>query len=315
MDYHLDKKIQLNNKTEHKDLYSWCLQEIKNEKEQQGVRDLIPWKYDFYFTASELRLSQGLEFGKRSILEKEQRDEPTFQDSEVITATLHPGTCTDGELLEDAPEFSMFGTDRNITKFSLSISAVEEGKKEYCKVWGCVGYTMEVDFRDDTTPDAIVIYLGLSRERFTKFSKLISNKLIDVARVRIDRVSGFYSDWSPSISTDCVKVLACESEQKIDIPKDCEIEPPKLGNVGAFDLTLITRNKLNPKQNLNSLNISKLFGYNGKIHEEKIEESEDTNKRLLTQIAQNQVDQNKLVQLKIPIWITVVLLVILLLTV
>lgn len=315
MDYHLDNKIRLNDKTEHESLYSWCLQEINSEGEQIGS-DLIPWEWSFHFTASELRLSQGFEFGELSFFddeEKEQEEEPKFQDAEVITAIIHPGICTDGKWLDDDPRFSMLGTNRAITDFSIRISPVDEGEKEYCKVWGCVSYTSEIDFRDETTPDTVEIYLGLTKERFYKLAELISNKSIDVARIGISRVSGFYSDWSPSISTNSVKVLARGSEQEIDIPEGCKIDPPKLGSVGKFDLTLITRSKLDPKQNFNTLNISKLFedDYEMYEEEEEIEQPEDIKKLLLAQIANNQAE---LLKLKTPIWFIAILLGIFLLT-
>ena len=119
MDFHLDNEIRLNNKTENESLYSWCLQEINSEGTQAG-RDLIPWNWSFHFTASELRLIQGFEFGEESFLDDDEKV------SEVITATLHPGICTDGKWLEDDPRFSMLGTDRTITEFSLRISAGDE---------------------------------------------------------------------------------------------------------------------------------------------------------------------------------------------
>lgn len=316
MDSHLDNKIQLNNRTEHESLYSWCLQEINSEGEQIN-RDLIPWKWSFHFTVSELRLNQGFEFGELSLSEddeKEAEEEPNFQDTEVITANLHPGICTDGKWLEDDPRFSMLGTNRVITDFSLRINAVDEGEKEYCKVWGCVSYTSEIDFRDETTPDTIEIYLGLSKERFNRLAELISNKSIDVARIGMSRVSGFYSDWSPSISTNSVKVLARGSDQEIECPEGCEIEPPRLGDVGKFDLTLITRSKLDPKQNLRSLNISELFEDDYEMYEdeEEIEGAEDVNKIILAQIARNQAE---LIKLKTPVWFVAILLGMLLLTI
>lgn len=316
MDFHLDNEIRLNNKTENESLYSWCLQEINSEGTQVG-RDLIPWNWSFHFTASELRLIQGFEFGEESFLDDDEKvsedENKEFQDTEVITATLHPGICTDGKWLEDDPRFSMLGTDRTITEFSLRISAVDEGGKEYCNVWGCVSYTSEIDFSDETTPDTVQIYLGLSKERFDRLADLISSKTIDVVRIGVSRVAGFYCDWSPSITTNSVKVLARGSEQEIDVPDGCEIEPPRLGDVEKFDLTLITRGKFNLKQNFNTLNISKIFEDEYEVYEEEEEivEPEDVNKLLLTQIARNQAE---LLKLKKPVWFAAIFLGLLLLT-
>jgi len=205
----------------------------------------------------------------------------------------------------------MFGTDRAITDFSLRIDAVEKGEKEYCRVWGCVSYTAELDFRSDTTPDTIVIYLGLSRERFTKLSELIASKSIDVARIGVSRGAGFYSDWSPTITTDSVKILARGKEQEIEMPEGCEIEPPRLGDVESFDLTLITRSELNPKQNLESVNILKLFEDNDEGYEEE-EDPADINRLLLGQLAINQAE---LIKLRTPIWFVAALLGLLLITI
>lgn len=317
MDYHLDKKIRLNNQTKHESLYSWCLQEIGDNGEQIG-RDLIPWEWSFHFTASELLLNQSFKFGELSIFEdeEEKEEDTTFKDSEVITANLHPGVCDDGKRLESDPRFSMFGTDRGITDFSLRVNAVYDGKKEYCKVWGCVSFTSEIDFRYETTPDTVQIYLGLTKDKFDKLATLISNKTIDVVRVGVSKVSGFYSDWSPSISTDNVKVLVRGSEQKIDIPEGCEIEPPKLGDVGEFELTIITRSKLNPKQCFKALNITKLFEEDFEAYEEdeeevEVEEPEDVKKLLLAQIARNQLE---LLKLKTPVWLITLFLGLLLLS-
>jgi len=317
MDYHLEREIRLKDKTEHESLYSWCLEEIDSEGEKVGS-DLIPWKWSFHFTVSELRLNQGFEFGELSFFEEDEDEDETdkekelkLEDSEVISATLHPGICTDGKWLEDDATFSMFGTNRAITEFSLRIYKVESEEKEGCSIWGGVSYTSEIDFRNETSPDSIEIQLALSEARFDKLASLISSKEIDVVRLGLSRVSGLYSEWSPSISTSRVKVLARGSEQEIIKPVGCDIEPPRLSDVGKFNLTLITRCKLNPKQDLTTLNISKLFDED-EFYEEEVEETEDVTKMLLAKIAQNQIE---IIKLKTPLWIVAFLLGVLVLSV
>lgn len=312
MDYHLDKEIKLNNKTENEP-YTWCLQEIDSEGEQVG-RDLIPWNWSFHFTASELRLNQGFGFGELSLFEDDEsveKKEQKFEDDEIIIATLHPGICTDGKFLEDDPIFSMLGTDREITEFTIRIFRIDDSQKEGCRISGGVSYTSEVDFRDETSPDFIEIHLGLSKERFNKIADIISNKTVDLVRIGVSRVSGFYSDWSPSISTNSVKVLTHESEQEITKPGGCDIDPPTLGEVGKFDFTIITRRKLNLKQNLKILNISKLFEDKYEMYEDEVEEQEDITKLLMAQISNNQAE---IIKIKKPLWLVVILLGLLLLT-
>jgi hypothetical protein len=305
MDYHLEKQIRLNDKTEHKSLYSWCLEEIDSEGEKAG-KDFIPWAWSFHFTASELRLNQGFGFGELSLFgndekEQEENKEQNFEDSEVITAILHAGICTDGKRLEDDTRFSMFGTDRAITNFSLRIYKVENEEKERCQIWGGVSYTSEIDFRNETSPDSIEIHLALSEARFNKLAELISTNRIDSARIGLSRVSGFYSEWSPSISTRMVKVLTSGSEHEIIKSDGCDINPPRLGNIGKFDLTLITRCKLNPKQDFTALNISKAFDDDDFYEEEReVKEAEDLTQLALARIVQNQVE---IIKLKTPLWI------------
>jgi hypothetical protein len=54
-------------------------------------------------------------------------------------------------------------------------------------------------------------------------------------------VSGFYSEWSPSISTTSVKVLTTVDQQKIILPPGLEFEPPRLGYVGEARLYINQR--------------------------------------------------------------------------
>jgi hypothetical protein len=293
MDALLDRKIRFNNQTKYKRLYSWCLQEVENNGEEQGI-DLIPWNWSLYFTASELRLSHGIT--------GEIRENILFQDFEYIHANLHPGVCNDGKRLEDDVSFSMFGASRAITDFTLRITTIDGDEKEYCRAWGHVSYMSEISFRYRTEPDRVGFELGLSKKRFDKLASLISNKTIDVVRLRLKDVSGFYSQWSPDIFTDNVKVLTDASEHEIDTPEGCETEIPKLGDVGKFNLELTTRSKLNPKQSLESLNISKLFEDDFELFEveEEIEEPEDVSKLLLEQISRNQLE---LLKLKTPVWL------------
>jgi hypothetical protein len=58
--------------------------------------------------------------------------------------------------------------------------------------------------------------------------------------LRIGPVAGFYSEWSPSIPTDNVKVLTSGSEHKITLPPDYR-EPPRVGHVGTAELHINRR--------------------------------------------------------------------------
>lgn len=312
MDHHLEKQIRLKRRAKDERLYSdfhgaWCLEEIDDTGEKTG-RDWIPWKWRLYFSVSELCLNQGFS------LDNEQDKIQGFEESKVITGNLHPGICNDGKYLQDNPWFSMLGTDRRITNFGIRIHAICNNESEYCNIEGFISYTAEIDYHKETEPDYIVINLGLCETKFNQLANLISNKMIDVATINMRRVSGFYSVWRPSNETCSIKVLAPDSnEQKIIMPEGCKVNPPRLGEVGEFGLHLITRCKINPKQNFDVLDISKLFEEEDDFSEEEIQidEHEDINKLLLTAIVQNQLE---ILKLRVPIWIIAVLLAILVLS-
>ena len=73
----------------------------------------------------------------------------------------------------------------------------------------------------------------------------------------ISRVSGFYSNWSPSIFTNFIKVLT--DSHKIE-GFDASFKIPFLiGEVGSFRLTLNTLNSLNVKHNSQKFDFEQAF--------------------------------------------------------
>jgi len=237
------------------------------------------------------------------------------EETESITAILHPGFCNDGKWLEQDTVYSMFGTDRKIRDFSLTIDKLDdEDTTEHCYVSGFVSYTAEVDFLNETIDDMVFIGMFLSPQRFNNLAEIIKTKKADTVRVILSRVVGFYSEWSPSIRTSNIKILTRGGDQKIVHPEGCDITPPRIGQVGEFELSISHRSKLNPKQDFREINIDKLF-------EEEEEEETDlvgeftemesvTNKVLLTQLVRNELAIEKL---RTPLWLIYFLLLLFLL--
>src|SRR5271163_2139112 len=121
--------------------------------------------------------------------------------------TLRPGIRRNGEFVDDVT-FSMFGTKRAIRDFTLEIRPLDDSAKaEHCNAWGGVSYTTEIDFRNETVDDCIWFYLYVKPETFARYVALIDQGAIDTIIFSVKSVDGVYSDWSPSISTDKVKVL------------------------------------------------------------------------------------------------------------
>lgn len=311
MDYHLDHEIRLSEESKHKSLYSWSLQEFAKDGKQIG-RDQIPWPWSLYFTASELRHKKSVSIERSNESPNESQKSNSAKVSESITAVLHPGICTDGKSLKYDTLLSMFGTKRTLDHINLHIYRLDDNDTtERCNLWGCLSYTSEVDFRDETEPDTIEIYISLSRKKFDELCDIVKDKNAEIFQVILSGVSGFYSEWSPSVSTDRVKILVRGEEQKVVLPEGCHIAPPKLGEVESFELTAVRRKKLNLKQDLTPTVVEKIFEeeHQDRHHiEEPGDEESSSGSAMLVQLLKN---AQLIAKLSTPLWLIVILLVVL----
>lgn len=243
MDKHLDYQIKLSTDGKYKSLYPWSLQEFDDNGKQIG-RDQAPWQWDLYFE------SKNIKFGNATTLESDflqdvvgdwyetedlnRRDvQNRYQENLEVTQQEYV-SC---ELVPSSKEavdtkFYMFGTNRPILDITLSIG---KSDVETCRVFGAVSSTFEHDFRDLTNDDSISIGVHIKPEKFDKIVELAKTKKIDQIEVSIGEVRGFYSDWSPSISTHSVKVLT-KSDHDIEKPENCTINPPRLGYAGKISI-------------------------------------------------------------------------------
>ena len=158
------------------------------------------------------------------------------------------------------------------------------------------------------------LYLWLTPKRFNNLVEVIKAQRADIVRVRLGMVSGFYSEWSPSISTNYIKILAPEEDQKIIRPDNCKIAPQRLGEVGKFNLSIIQRNRINPKQDLRSINIDKLFEESDDYEEEDYDQEHSETQPDLSSLMLAKLARNELVlsQLRTPLWLIFIVLLLLL---
>lgn len=240
MNFHLERGLRLHSEPEHKSLYNWAINEIDAKGRQIG-HDQIPWDWTLHFTATSCVLGDSIDIKSQFQME-ETLLPPEIVQRQVIRARLHPGSPRDdGEYFRETT-FSMFGTDRAIKSFQLDIHPIADpAEQESCKAWGSVSYTSEIDFRDETVDDCIVFYLFVKPETFARYAAKIAHGSVDEMILSVGSVAGFYSEWSPSISTRNVKVLTKGSEQNIALPPGHQVEPPRLGHVGAAELYINRR--------------------------------------------------------------------------
>ncbi len=230
MKSHLERSVVLDSSSKFKNLYSWSVSEIGDASARAATKQ-IPWGCSVYFTLFDVQLVSSVTRDRFSIGGDEP---PIVVEKTYIRAKLRSGHPTD---ISRTIEYSMFGTARKIEDLSLSIYPKSAADLHDCRVFGGVSYTYEMDFREETCPDYLSFTLYLRDELFTQLASRIDQRAIGVGTLRVDSVDGFYSDWSPSISTSHIKVLTSdEKDHPVETPVGCEILLPRLGMVGSFDL-------------------------------------------------------------------------------
>ena len=244
MDFHLERGLRLLTEPEHKNLYNWAINEIDAQGRQIG-HDQIPWDWTLDFTATSCVLCDSIDIKSQfQIFQIEETTPapPEIVQRQVIRVQLRPGSLRDDVDYFRETTFSMFGTDRAIKSFQLDIHLIADpAEQESCMAWGSVSYTAEIDFRNETVDDCIVFHLFVKPETFARYAANIAHGSVDELILSVGSVDGFYSEWSPSISTRNVKVLTKGSEQKITLPPGHQVEPPRLGRVGAAELYINRR--------------------------------------------------------------------------
>jgi hypothetical protein len=236
MDYHFERRLRFK-ATPEESLYPCAIVEVDGDGEAVGS-DQIPFGWSTYFTATELVLSDAVEI----VTQREAENfEPQLNPEAVthrrrITAKLRPGDAR----IEDrsSPIYRMFGSDRTITDFQLDIRMLTDPTdQERCEAWGSPSCTTEVDFRNVTEVDVVVFHLWLKPESFARYVARIATTTVDRVVLRVKGVDGFYSEWSPGVSTQLIKVLTGDGETHlVETPGGERYDLPRLGHIGQAEL-------------------------------------------------------------------------------
>jgi hypothetical protein len=228
MKFNLNRKIRFVDEVKHGNLYEWALQEITSDGKVVG-RDQIPWRWTLTFVATGIRLLRDI---------KAKGDGTDAEDSESIQLELK--AYDRGGY---PPRFSMFGTDRTIRDFSLTVQRARADRPLQCMAWGFVSYETE---ERDTAPDTIGFEVGLPAGQFESLKATLLNGAGDHSILfSANCVSGFYSGWSPDIYPGDVKVLTPNREHDVTLPPNVD-GIPRLGAVGEFTLLLARRPPASP---------------------------------------------------------------------
>jgi hypothetical protein len=243
MESNLDLKVSLNENTEHKSLYAWCLDEYDSDNKKVDGK-YIPWAWSCYFRSDQLKVVRQLDLNRYDESYK-LLDKPRSDYKVSISGELRSGRSNEDTFL-DRVSYSMFGTNRKITKFYLSISsASEKDGLQGCRVYGIPSYDSEdSNFRTKTQDDYFGIDLYIDEVELNDIVQAVESKNADSVVLRISGVSGFYSYWSPTINTSNIKILT--SYHTITKPEGSTISPHLIGTADEFwiSLTKKSENKL-----------------------------------------------------------------------
>jgi hypothetical protein len=244
MKYQIDHKTKFFLENDYKSLYTWSLKEIDESGKIIG-RPQIPWSWSLNFTSTVINLSKSVALNSR---DNDVSENNSALLKEMLRSELFPeDRSARGQLaqmldIKKATTFSFFGTKRVIKKFALNIYPVGDNYPESCYAWGTVGWFDDEDFRYIEDEDRIEFHLKLRREKFEAIKESVTANNLLTLRVRLGGVSGFYSDWSPDIETDSIKVLADVKWQEIEIPDENLKDIGCLGAIDDFNLYINHRN-------------------------------------------------------------------------
>jgi hypothetical protein len=244
MEYDLTRKILYEN-TSGSTLYKWSLKEVDLETSKVGS-DQIPWTFSSYFTLNDLTV-----FHRVASDWLTKQESSRFEEAITIKANLQSGFLNDTGVLKDRINFSMFGTDRTINDISLRIKRLtDESKNEVCVSDGIVSYVSEIDFREEKVNDWLEFTITLRPSIFDNLVRRIETNSVNHAYLRLSGVHGFYSMWSPSISTYSVKVLTSGDFHKPENDPSQLSLLPTLGKVEEFALVFKSHYELYKEQEL-----------------------------------------------------------------
>ncbi len=222
MEYKLENRVRVSTKSPHQNLYSWFIEELDPATKKISP-NYVPWGWSLYFDAKALTVVRSLEF----------EDEKTSDVTEHIHGRLAPQTSD----RRAAARYSFFGTNRKIESFTLRIVKSKDDKESF-HVFGSPSYEHEWDFENLLQNDTVEVEIVLPASRFERIASFIESGN-PKAVVTLGGVHGFYSEWSPSIRTTDIKILANLKDQKVATEGAAEVDPPVLGKIGSFSFRLL----------------------------------------------------------------------------
>ena len=228
MEMERDFAVHYSTDIEHETLYGLCLRQTQEDGTQVGC-DLIPWHWSLNFEAEEVFHS--INYSKNRIGlddrdEDEKEDVANVDTSETIQAKLIPV-----ERLSSPPRYYMFGYRDAVKEISLEV--IRSSNDTRCTAFAFAKFRSEIDFRYEDVPHHLGFNLLLSEDKFVKILQLMRLNTLNRLFFRVRMVDGFYSGWSPEITTDSIHVLPRSCLEELNLEEHAD-RLPIIGKVQDF---------------------------------------------------------------------------------
>lgn len=227
----LERKLRIGTASDR----SWSLHEV----DDKGVKikdDWVPFTGFLAFTAKNIEVITILS-AYTDYTELKSR----------IVGTLISGAFGDCGL-ENQVNYSLFGSSARITKFSLRINKVDEGKNECCTLYAipAIPYDDVCIGLEELCEDNVEFDVYISSDKLNALITLIEKKTLANVTLLIYGIDGIYSPtwttWDPVGLTSSAKILSrgCEVENGDEF-KD---KIPYVGKVKKFELSFSSKIEL-----------------------------------------------------------------------
>jgi len=331
--HELNRTIKLNKNADNS-LYSWHLQEYDSEGNKVGYEFIPMQTGSIYLDVEKLTY---LDSFKRSGYDVKSSE---FSESEHIYGELTPNDPYVPSWRQNT--FSMFGTDREIKHFGITIYRTDDGqlgdtrsrlagkkglidsKKEGCDLVSFIGSKEDgdLDIEPHEAEDSLYISVYLNEERFNKIVQYIKDG-VNANYISIGHAEGFYNQWTPSINLGDIKVLSdyCAGfgkdepyVQQVETAKECDITPPRTGRLFDFIIDFKVESNIfidDDKENEDEDVYKDDYEIDNPV---KLESSTDVISSQLSQISDLGLKLSKfsLDALRLPLWIIAITLLLIL---
>lgn len=284
----------------------WCMREVTEDGEQVGA-DYRPWGWTLKFRAEEINYIECYETD--GFLHNGDYDK------QIIQAKLVPT-----EYRERPPRYTIMGFNRTVEDISLRITRTRDDSSI-----SCFAFLQSADeWGRPDHPDMFGFEISLEAERFDAIALLIRSRGLRELELRVKWTDGFYAfEDHFSTTTDRIRILPgiigeagefpdkYAKEVELELPDDLEQKPPRTGAVGEFDLTASSNAKTLETEEDDDKEIESDDKYSTATDQSIYNDAMETAIRLYREHTSDGVNLVK--RLRLPLWLIVVLLVLILL--